>query len=294
MLGQRHIEPEDDGFERPAPPAAERSDGSGGVLRWVVAAIAIGVFGASLWYAYQRGSRDAGADYRPPLIKADPSPTKLRPEEPGGMPVPNRDKLIYERLVADAPDKRVERLLPPPETPMPKPTAADETASPVSVGSSAVVPPKPVEERKPPSPRTETLTLKLDKETQQPLAPEQMEAATPATEVAPAPEASTVEAKAEPAPQAEAQSAPSTPRGYGLQLASLRDPDGAPNEWLRLQAAFGSILGKTKHRVLRVDLGDRGIFFRLVAVSFADKAAARAACDKLEALKQGCLVVELN
>jgi len=286
MLGQRQIIPDDDGgFERPAPPVRERSDGTGGVLRWLVACIAVGVFGASVWYAYQRGSEDAAADYRPPLVKADPSPTKLRPEEPGGLEVPNRDKLVYERMAASAPDKYVERLLPPPEEPMPKP----ETA--VAVGTTEVAPPVPVAPQKPPAARTDTLTLKLDKETQQPLTPEQMQAANAGDEAGAPSSPAPAEAKAEPVPQA--KTVP-TSRRYGLQLASLREADGAAREWQRLQAAFGSILGKKEHRVVRADLGDRGIFHRIVAEPFADEAAARAACKELQALKQGCLVVPID
>ena len=51
-----------------------------------------------------------------PLIRADERPTKVRPERPGGMEIPDRDKLIYHptRPV-------VEHLLPGPEKPLPRP-----------------------------------------------------------------------------------------------------------------------------------------------------------------------------
>ena len=139
-LGRREMMA-DDGFERPAPPVREGGDGQGGLLRWVIGFAAIAVFAASIWYAYQRGSQDAAGAYQPPLIKADPRPTKLRPDDPGGLEVPNRDKLVYERLAANAPGQRVERLLPPPETPLAKPAAPAE----VTVGTTPVVPPAPVE-----------------------------------------------------------------------------------------------------------------------------------------------------
>jgi hypothetical protein len=79
-----------------------------------------------------------------------------------------------------------------------------------------------------------------------------------------------------------------------LQLAALRNADGVDKEWLRLQAAFGSVLGKLEHRVVKADLGERGTFYRVVAAAFADEAAARAACDKLQALRQDCFVVKLD
>jgi cell division septation protein DedD len=281
----------EDGFERPVPPPRARADGRGGVARWVVGFVAFGIFGASLWYAYERGSMDAFGTDQPPLIKADPRPTKLRPDDPGGLQVPNRDKLVYERLVNSAPDKRVERLLPPPEEPLARPAAsAPAPAGEIAVGSTEVVAPAPIEAQKPPPQRAETLTLKLDPATQQPLQPPtaqpQPSAPTAVATVEPKP-APTVET---PAPQA----ARLGPTQYGLQLAALRNADGVDKEWLRLQAAFGSVLGKLEHRVVKADLGERGTFYRVVAAAFADEAAARAACDKLQALRQDCFVVKLD
>ncbi len=91
--------------------------------------------GAGTWYFYgdrlERFWR--GADAGIPLVKADPGPAKVRPENPGGLRVPDRDKLVYDRIQGKSggpgqqggpPEKGAERLLPPPEQPLPKPTAA--------------------------------------------------------------------------------------------------------------------------------------------------------------------------
>src|SRR5262249_51019003 len=91
-----------------------------------IAMVAVGVF------AYKAGER-RGAEGVAPVIVANNAPDKVRPDQPGGMDVPNRDKQIYERLTPDRPDRgqqqasRVERLLPPPEAPMspPKQAAAE-------------------------------------------------------------------------------------------------------------------------------------------------------------------------
>ena len=54
-----------------------------------------------------------------PLVRADPGPVKVRPESPGGLRVPDRDKLVYDRLQGKNGDREAargpERLLPPPE-----------------------------------------------------------------------------------------------------------------------------------------------------------------------------------
>ncbi len=49
-----------------------------------------------------------------PLIKADPNPIKVKPEQPGGLQVPDRNMMIYNERPGGPP---VEKLLPPPEQP---------------------------------------------------------------------------------------------------------------------------------------------------------------------------------
>jgi hypothetical protein len=74
------------------------------------------------WSAYKSGGNGIGGIV--PLIKADNDPTRIRPDDPGGMPVPNQDKAIYDKLdPRNAPPKGVERLLPSPETPIDRPPA---------------------------------------------------------------------------------------------------------------------------------------------------------------------------
>ena len=81
----------------------------------------VAVLAASI-YAYDLGFRH-GARHAPPLIAADPSPTKAPPDSPGGIEIPHQDKLVYRRLAtAREPDATLpETLLPPPEEPLPRP-----------------------------------------------------------------------------------------------------------------------------------------------------------------------------
>jgi hypothetical protein len=78
------------------------------------------LFVCGVWFAYVLGTRHSaapgGADV--PLIHADERPMKVRPDHPGGMEIPDRDKSIY----GERPDgATAERLLPPAETPIPRP-----------------------------------------------------------------------------------------------------------------------------------------------------------------------------
>ena len=95
---------------------AERRDqetrpGSRKLLATAVALLVMGLFAGGLWFAYVQGMRhasSAGGGGDVPLIRADERPTKVKPDKPGGMEIPDRDKLIYtQKRVA------VEHLLPP-------------------------------------------------------------------------------------------------------------------------------------------------------------------------------------
>ncbi|HEX3885570.1 MAG TPA: SPOR domain-containing protein [Stellaceae bacterium] len=55
-----------------------------------------------------------------PLIKADPQPMKVKPDQPGGLVVPDRNMAIYTERQGGPP---VEKLLPPPEQPEARPVA---------------------------------------------------------------------------------------------------------------------------------------------------------------------------
>ncbi|MGE5516691.1 MAG: SPOR domain-containing protein, partial [Bacteroidota bacterium] len=79
-----------------------------------VAVIAVGAIVAT--GLHFMGGRKAGGPGIP-VIKADERPIKIRPDDRGGMQVPNQDKLVYERMEQGEGDSKVERLLPTPEQP---------------------------------------------------------------------------------------------------------------------------------------------------------------------------------
>lgn len=91
-----------------------------------------------------------------------------------------------------------------------------------------------------------------------------------------------VVAAGEPVPQ----SAP-----YGIHLASYRNEANARKSWKEMQAQHPDLL-KGKTPALRsVELGDRGTFVRLIAVPYANSAAARAICRDLRQRAQYCAVL---
>lgn len=85
-----------------------------GVSIGIVVAVSVGwlTFGkyVSVYYGADNGEL--------PVIRADSSADGMKPETPGGMEVPNRDKLVYERLRQSNAELPVERLLPAAEKPV--------------------------------------------------------------------------------------------------------------------------------------------------------------------------------
>jgi len=79
--------------------------------------------------------------------------------------------------------------------------------------------------------------------------------------------------------------------GIRIQLAAVKNADEAPKEWSRLQQALGMQLDGLALTVETVDLGTKGVYHRIQAGPFADKAAAAAKCTAIKQLKQDCLVV---
>ena len=60
------------------------------------------------------------------ILKADNTPYKVKPDQPGGMQIPHQDKLIFNTVSSDGKMVTVERILPGPETPLnTQPVAAD-------------------------------------------------------------------------------------------------------------------------------------------------------------------------
>ena len=122
----------------------------------VGAVIVLAAFGGAIWYAYTMG-KSAMVSSEVPLITARTDPIRTEPDDPGGMQVPFRDKLVYEQLLSDAPppSPKDATLLPRPEEPVdrPPPMPAEPAAPPVPSEGVTVSPlPRPEERTPAPAP----------------------------------------------------------------------------------------------------------------------------------------------
>ncbi len=264
----------------------ERS-GRGGRRGTVAALVLIPVFlGAAGWAAWHYlGDLLVAEDaFDIPLVRADPGPVKVRPENPGGMQVPDQDKLVYDRMRGDEKPPEVERLLARPEPPLPPPTTTPppvETPAPAPVEKLATAP-------VPLTPPTLAPLALAPPALAPPLAPEAAPAA-PSTEEALAAQPP-VPAPAPPPPKAAPR--PAAGGDFRVQLAAVRSPEQARAEWERLRRKNGDILRKLRLFITKADLGpEKGIYFRLRAGPLANEAEAKALCVILSERKIGCLVI---
>ncbi len=265
-------------LERPAPPSKpSMRHAHGRRLPVVFVILALIVFAGSIGYAYRQGMVDAqGEGGEVPVVRAEKGPTRLKPETPGGLQVPNQDKLVYDRMTGAKPGENVEHLLSPAETPMakPSPEPAETAAKDVKVGVTRVVPLK-LPRAKPEAPARATGA--------------ERKPAIPVEPPKPKPGASTNLAKSPPMPSARPSTLPSG--SFGLQLAAFRDPNAIPPLWRKLKASHVKILGKLRVKVLRITVSEKGVFHRLIAGPFPTEATARVACQSLKSRNQDCFVV---
>lgn len=78
------------------------------------------------------------------------------------------------------------------------------------------------------------------------------------------------------------------------QIAAFRTRANAEGGWQRLRAAHPEVLGDRPLILHEVDLGTRGIYYRVRTGPFADTAEAMAFCDRLRAQDQACVVISPN
>ncbi|TCS61327.1 SPOR domain-containing protein [Varunaivibrio sulfuroxidans] len=285
-------------------------------VKIVLILLALIVLGGGVTWFYWGNELAVKAGYEAPVIHAESTPYKVRPADPGGMAVPDRDKLVYNRMNGqDVPLPPVEQLLAPAEQPIappqpapaaqgiPVPPPATPDLKKIAGGrqklgrdiAKATVPPVPPAQPGVPTPSTAkavTGGAPLPQDLSQSLKNVLGETAAPAPSVvSPAPNLNAAAQPAAEAPQGKAVSAASLQGAYLVQLAAVRDRAVAQSEWDRLQKANPDLLGTLKLHVMDVKLAGKGVFYRLRAGPLPSENAAKKLCAELAKRKEGCLIV---
>lgn len=281
---------------------AEPSPGVGGLVKILVVTIGLlgtAAFGWVVWIAYDEGVR-TGAVKTVPLIRADVSEIKRKPDDPGGLVIPHQDKLVFNRLAPGQADEPIERLLPLPEVPIALPVR-EISAPPIkSVGPTSAPPdteiatsltPKLVAPAPSKEPPTEAATVPPPPPPPAPPPePAELAARTPPPPPVPSNTPTELAAKTPPPPEVKKTPEIAADLAWRIQLFSLSSEKDAENVWTRLQKTNSDLLGGLELRVQAVKL-PKGTFYRVQAGPLANRAAAASLCGTLKSRKQDCLVV---
>ena len=129
------------------------------ILTVALGLLAVAAIGVAARHIFFGPKHTVQAENGVPLIKADDKPVKTKPapEDRGGMNVPNRDKLVYERMGNSESLSQSERLLPPPEAPAAPPRSANikpafQTPPPKEINTANLPPDPPKPGKTPPAP----------------------------------------------------------------------------------------------------------------------------------------------
>lgn len=283
-----------------------------GPLILALAAGVLIVFGAVVWNTYRQGVRsEAGAL---PVIAADETPYRRRPDDAGGAVTPDLDRRFYDEMDGSS------RPAVDPDAPLRRSVSSDDVETLQGGSSDVVVGDGPMDLRPPrdeagsdtasalPPPRG---SLDQQAETLAELGGrpatggdgERIAALDPATAALAAREASP---PVSPAPVATPTSeaplaapAATAPRfefsvsgSYLVQIAALRDEAAADRAWSQLVSRQPALMAGADKRIQRADLGARGIFYRLRAGAFETREAASAFCEALKSSGNECIVVQ--
>ena len=252
--------------------------------------------GGVYFYAYQQGKQE-GQRSLPPVVLAESDPIKVPAEElpegqieeplplnihdvaNGKAEMPALSDEIVEAGPADDASGTIESLITESIAKSEEPSVGEGLASQPETGDK-VSPRRPDLNRTPkaeaPSqPPATAIARPMPKPSVAKPDPLPQEPTSPSTEPAPVPEPEAV---------------PASRQDYMVQLSASRSRALARGVYARLQAKHDDLLGRRDPFILRVDLADRGIFYRVNVAGFATKAAADSFCIDLKKRGQDCLV----
>lgn len=283
----------------------------------VTALAAVFCFGAIVWYAYTWGTGQMTSEELP-VVRAEPMPEKVKPEQPGGMVVEHQGIEVLNPGATGESTQQVERLLPRPEIPAPPEPLPAQTAeaaqgerevpdpggapeAPLIVEESASETPMLAEEDAAPAdaatqlagtaesgqgiakpvPKPESGGDQIARLLEEaPLETANGDTAVPAEAPAASPSAD--------APAA-GQVAALTAGDVVLQLSSVKSEAAAAAEWQRLTAAHPGLLGDRPLALEKAEVQGT-TYYRVQTGPFPSREAAAEVCAKLKARNQDCLV----
>ena len=250
----------------------------GQILTVMVSIAAIASFGSVVWWAHNQDVKAGGRGLEPLVVQAPTTPSRVKPENAGGLVPPNQDKEVFNRIAPGAVPTQPEKLLPMATTPklpangLPTPAAPKPTDPEVAKAPTPHQPNPPVTSAGPTPPAGTGPQVPANPPNVQP--------------------ASTTPTPTETGPSIasliENMSGPSG--GWRVQIASVKNEDVAKSTFARLQSAHGDVMANLRMQAVRVDLGDKGVWYRVQAGPLDEKQAHNV-CTTLKTRKADCVAV---
>jgi hypothetical protein len=232
----------------------------------VVALVVLAAFAGVVWLAYNQGVARGRASAAV-VIAAPEGPVRTAPTDAGGDATPYTGLKVYGQPVPPDQEAQSSSLAQ---------AAPRSVVSDVSSPANAVV-----------RPTTEAPPVRLNPET----------SAVAAAPPAPVPAKPATQAAVRKAPPATAAVEPTSTATRSavagstvLQIGAYETQEIADGAWASFKARHTGVAGTLAEDVQRVDLGAKGIWYRLRMGPFADKTAAIAACEKLKAEGATCFL----
>ncbi|MAI08494.1 MAG: hypothetical protein CMF61_06005 [Magnetococcales bacterium] len=295
-------------------------------LRWAGVIVIFGSFIALIWYAASNRDNLMRSEDDLELILPSAGPVKVRAEDPGGMEVDNRDKQVFDLLDSSKPEFEIER-----EDLCASEDSATLCNKKLPKVTALAADPKEAEEmaqQRRARPKSADIALLIENyevgtsasTVQGEEDPQEQQTASNVESVTVAPEAvkmvepvqsvkSAVKEKAEAEQEsdqktdvAETVEHPKlelakkdeifTEGAWGVQLASYRSLASADDGSKIFLKRYPDILSKLTYVTEKVDIPNKGTFYRVQFVGLKDKVEAKKACDAIKAQqKDGCWYV---
>jgi hypothetical protein len=281
----------------------------------IATVLGVAVAGIAGTFGYRAWTSDSGAASQPPTISADRSPVKLVPEAQSADV--QQKKAIYDR-VTDKGQASAERMVSRTEDPvdvtdatkatMPRAVFPGPEAGPAAPMATV---PSPLNEPK----KVKTQIIRPDNgmdtggasSAPAPAAPAAATTAPSPPGPAAGPRRSGQRAPHPPAsgttpdqgdtgptatarPTRTASATPAGETGYMVQVSSQRNEADASASYRALQAKYPSVLGDRQAVIRRIDLHEKGVFYRAMIGPFATAEEANQLCGSLKAAGGQCLV----
>jgi hypothetical protein len=272
-----------------------------GGLMTVVAVLALAIVGTAGAYAY-RSYGGAARSGEPPVIKAETGASKIVPptqtsdasgkivDRIGGSGSGQERVLSREEQPIDMSRNAPRVVFPPTNGGSPQTIPATTQAQPAAANGAIGDEPKRVRTF---AVRTDQPDVVPQQSSPPPRAPTQARAQAPTPGNAPmslAPGATPARTQTAAASPPAAAPAPSRAGGFMVQISSQRSEADAQASYQAQQSKYPDVLGSRQASIRRVDLGEKGIYYRAYVGPFAAAEEAGSLCNNLKSAGGQCFV----